>query len=80
MKDSLGELERTLARVGSYGERRFDRQGLADTDPRKAEIVKLLVFTGLQINEIAALLDCSEKPVQRDWNFAKAWISGEMAR
>lgn len=53
---------------------------LADTDPRKAEIVKLRVFTGLQINEIAALLDCSEKTVQRDWNFAKAWISREMAR
>ena len=30
--------------------------------------------------EIAALLDCSEKTVQRDWNFAKAWISRELQR
>jgi RNA polymerase sigma factor (TIGR02999 family) len=48
---------------------------LAATDPRKAEIVKLRVFVGLSVNEIAALLDCSEKTVQRDWNFAKAWLS-----
>jgi RNA polymerase sigma factor (TIGR02999 family) len=49
-------------------------------DPRKAEIVKLRVFTGLQVSEIATLLHCSEKTVQREWNFAKAWISREINR
>jgi RNA polymerase sigma factor (TIGR02999 family) len=53
---------------------------LAATDPKKAEIIKLRVFAGLKVAEIAALLDCSEKTVQRDWNFAKAWISRELQR
>lgn len=51
---------------------------LAAMDPKKAEIVKLRVFVGLKVSEIAALLDCSEKTVQRDWTFAKAWLSREL--
>ncbi len=51
---------------------------LALVDPKKAEIVKLRVFVGLKVSEIAALLDCSEKTVQRDWTFAKAWLSREL--
>jgi RNA polymerase sigma factor (TIGR02999 family) len=53
---------------------------LAAVHPQKAEIVKLRVFAGLQVGEIAALLDCSEKTVQREWNFAKAWMSRELKR
>lgn len=48
--------------------------------PEKAEIVKMRVFAGLGMAEIAALLDCSEKTVQRHWAFATAWMSREMAR
>jgi RNA polymerase sigma factor (TIGR02999 family) len=51
---------------------------LAETDPRKAEVVKLRVFAGLEVQEIAALFDASEKTVQRDWTFAKAWLSREL--
>ena len=51
---------------------------LAASDPRKAEVVKLRVFAGLQVQEIAALLNASEKTVQRDWSFAKAWLSREL--
>jgi RNA polymerase sigma factor (TIGR02999 family) len=51
---------------------------LAVLDPKKAELVKLRVFVGLKVSEIAALLDCSEKTVQRDWTFAKAWLSREL--
>jgi RNA polymerase sigma factor (TIGR02999 family) len=51
---------------------------LAEIDPRKAEVVKLRVFTGLQVQEIAALFDTSEKTVERDWTFAKAWLSREL--
>ena len=53
---------------------------LAAADPHKAEVVKLRVFAGLKVSEIAALMQCSEKTVQRDWNFAKAWISREVQR
>jgi RNA polymerase sigma factor (TIGR02999 family) len=51
---------------------------LTTIDAKKAEIVKLRVFVGLKVSEIAALLDCSEKTVQRDWIFAKAWLSREL--
>ena len=53
---------------------------LAVADPRKAEVVKLRVFAGLQVQEIAALSNTSEKTVQRDWTFAKAWLSRELKR
>jgi RNA polymerase sigma factor (TIGR02999 family) len=53
---------------------------LAETDARKAEVVKLRVFAGLQVQEIAALFNVSEKTVQRDWAFAKAWLSREMKK
>lgn len=49
--------------------------GLEQLDERKAQVVKLHVFTGLALNEIADVLDTSEKTVQRDWAFAKAWLS-----
>jgi RNA polymerase sigma factor (TIGR02999 family) len=51
---------------------------LAAADPRKAEVVKMRVFVGLQVQEIAAVLNASEKTVQRDWQFAKAWLSKEL--
>jgi RNA polymerase sigma factor (TIGR02999 family) len=51
---------------------------LAKEDPVKAEVVKLRVFAGLKVLEIAALLNCSEKTVQRHWTFARAWLSRTM--
>jgi RNA polymerase sigma factor (sigma-70 family) len=48
---------------------------LAGEDPVKAEVVKLRIFTGLKVSEIATVLGCSEKTVQRHWNFARAWLS-----
>lgn len=53
---------------------------LAEADPRKADVVKLRVFAGLQVQEIAAVLQTSEKTVQRDWTFAKAWLSRELKK
>ena len=53
---------------------------LAEADPRKAEVVKLRVFAGLQVQEIAAVMNLTEKTVQRDWNFAKAWLSRELKK
>ena len=54
----------------------LDRLTLVDA--RKAEVVKLRVFVGLEVQEIAAALGTSEKTIQRDWIFAKAWLSREL--
>ncbi|HEB52805.1 MAG TPA: sigma-70 family RNA polymerase sigma factor [bacterium] len=47
---------------------------LEQRDPRKAEVVLLRFFGGLQHSEIAAMLDITERTVERDWRFAKAWL------
>ena len=47
-------------------------------DQRKAQVVKLHLFAGLELKEIAAILHASEKTIQRDWAFAKAWLSREL--
>jgi len=52
---------------------------LATEDPVKADVVKLRVFVGLKVSEIASLLNCSEKTVQRHWNFARAWLSRSLS-
>jgi RNA polymerase sigma factor (TIGR02999 family) len=54
--------------------------GLSQVDPRKAEVVKMRMFIGLEAREIAAALQISEKTVQRDWDFAKAWLSRELRK
>ena len=48
---------------------------LAEIDPRKAKVVEMRMFIGLEVREIATALNASEKTVQRDWRFAKAWLS-----
>jgi RNA polymerase sigma factor (TIGR02999 family) len=53
---------------------------LADVDPRKAELVKMRIFAGLEVGEIAKALDVSEKTAQRDWTFAKAWLARELKK
>ena len=53
---------------------------LAQLDARKAEVVKMRMFVGMEIQEIATALNASEKTVQRDWIFAKAWLSKELKK
>jgi len=53
---------------------------LTQVDPRKADVVKMRMFIGLEVQEIATALHTSEKTVQRDWTFAKAWLSRELRK
>jgi RNA polymerase sigma factor (TIGR02999 family) len=43
-------------------------------DEMKAQIVKLRFFSGMNHDEIAALLDVNEKTVRRHWVLAKIWL------
>ena len=49
-------------------------------DPRQAEVVKMRVVWGLEINEIADALGTSASTVKRDWRFARAWLIDEAAQ
>ena len=42
--------------------------------PERAEIVKLRFFAGFSEAEIAETLNISERSVQRQWSYAKAWL------
>lgn len=48
--------------------------------PRQARIVELRFFAGLTGAETAALLDVSERTVERDWVVARAWLRRELRR
>ena len=47
---------------------------LAALHPRKAELVKLRFFVGLNFAAAAEVLGVSEITAKRDWAFARAWL------
>jgi RNA polymerase sigma factor (TIGR02999 family) len=47
--------------------------------PRKGEVVTLSFFGGLTAPEIAEVLGVSTRTVERDWQFAKAWMNSRLA-
>lgn len=53
---------------------------LAGMDERKAKVVELRCFGGLEVKEVAAVLDVSEETVTRDWRLAKIWLKRELER
>ncbi len=48
---------------------------LESLDTRKADIVKMRVIWGLDLEQVGKALDLSVSTVSRDWRFAKAWLS-----
>ena len=52
---------------------------LAETEPAKAELVKLRFFAGLTMPEAAAALGVSLATAERYWTFAKSWLYAELA-
>jgi RNA polymerase sigma factor (TIGR02999 family) len=49
-------------------------------DLRKAQVVELKYFGGLDYAAIAAVLRISAMTVRRDWEFAKAWLYAQLRR
>ena len=52
---------------------------LAETEPVKADLVKLRFFAGLTMPEAAAALNISLATAERYWTFAKSWLYAELA-
>jgi RNA polymerase sigma factor (TIGR02999 family) len=46
--------------------------------PRQAQIVELRYFGGISVDEIASVMRISARTVERDWEFAKAWLKREL--
>lgn len=55
-------------------------KALAGIDKRKAQVVELRFFGGLNFEETAEVLKVSSVTVARDWSTARAWLHREMSR
>ncbi len=64
--DQLLELDRALTE-------------LADEDGRKAKVIELHFFGGLEFQEIAEVLELSLSTVKRDWQFSRAWLYSRLS-
>lgn len=53
---------------------------LAEVDGRKARVVELRYFGGLDIDEVAEVLKVSSDTVTREWKRARAWLRRELQR
>jgi RNA polymerase sigma-70 factor, ECF subfamily len=51
---------------------------LEEIDRRASRVVELRWFVGLDVKEVAHVMEISEATVRRDWNFAKAWLQTEL--
>jgi RNA polymerase sigma factor (TIGR02999 family) len=54
-------------------------ESLKRVDARKAQVVELRFFAGLEVEETAAMLNVSPQTVLRDWKLSKTWLAREMA-
>ena len=52
---------------------------LASFDARKAQIVEMRYFGGLNADDIATVLGVSVQTVNRDWSLARSWLAREMS-
>lgn len=76
----------TLSGLSAAREHEADASDLSEVldrleqlDGRKAEVVRLRVFWGLQMKEIAELLGTSLATVDRDWKFARNWLAWQLS-
>ena len=53
-------------------------QRLARLDPRQARVVEMRFFAGLNVEEVAEVLQLSPKTIKRDWSVAKAWLYADL--
>lgn len=51
---------------------------LDEIDPRQARIVELRFFSGLTVEETAAVMELSTATVKREWKIARLWLMREM--
>ena len=48
--------------------------GLIEAHPRPGQVVELRFFGGMEMRDIAEVLQVNTRTVDRDWQFARAWL------
>src|SRR5581483_4677731 len=64
--DAMIDLDDALTKLGA-------------ADPQAAEVVKLRVFAGMTVEEVAEVRRVSPRTVKRNWAYARAWLGRELA-
>jgi len=52
---------------------------LSEKDERKGRVVEMRFFGGLELEEIAEVLEISVATVKRDWEFARTWLYARLS-
>ena len=52
---------------------------LAEHDDRKARLVEMRFFGGMELTEISEVLEVSLATVKRDWEFARTWLYARLS-
>lgn len=52
---------------------------LAQLSLRQAQVIDLKFFAGLELEEIAEVLDVARPTIVRDWRMARAWLERELS-
>ena len=66
LDDDIGALDESLSQLEKLA-------------PRQARVVELRFFSGLTLEEVAAVMNISESTVRREWRFARAWLRDRLA-
>jgi len=53
---------------------------LAQRNKRRARLAELRIFGGLQLDELALVLNITERVAKEDWRIARAWVARELGR
>lgn len=79
---SMMDLDQVPVVGGDSGEELLALEGalqrFAEQDPRRAQVVELKLFCGLENARIAEALEVSAPTVERDWRLARAWLHREL--
>lgn len=76
---TLGVAEEIADEPGSDAEGLYQAlTRLRASDPRKADVIELNYLVGLELDEVAKLLDVSLATVNRDLRFARAWLKQQL--
>jgi RNA polymerase sigma-70 factor (ECF subfamily) len=55
-------------------------ESLTRLNERQGRVVELRFFAGLELDEVAEVLNVSVGTVRRDWSLARAWLHRELTR
>ena len=53
-------------------------QRLEIEDPRAGQVFVLRFYGGLDVEEVAEIVQLSTRTVKRDWNYGRAWLKAEL--